>query len=150
MCVYCSPLPMGKIIVNLAGSISSVRYPSDWYSGRYRFSPLVRQHSFMEIGHEINSTAILSLPLIQVGQLSVITGKRMCTKYWWMLRSKRCGLSDCLSMTIVVDWNVKQQNKTNNKWASSWDHGTYHIGNQRRLKWASAVSPEPSLFAHMK
>ena len=33
----------------------------------------------MEIGHEIISTAILSLPLIQ-GQLSV-TGERMCTKY---------------------------------------------------------------------
>ena len=29
--------------------------------------------------HEIISTAILSLPLIQEGQLSV-TGKRMCTK----------------------------------------------------------------------
>ena len=30
------------------------------------------------------------------------------------------------------------------KWASSWDNGTYHIGDQQRL------SPEPSLFAHMK
>ena len=30
------------------------------------------------IGHEIMSTAILSLPLIQVGQLSV-TGEWMCT-----------------------------------------------------------------------
>ena len=36
------------------------------------------QHPFMEIGHEIISMAILSIPLIQVGQLSV-TGKRMCT-----------------------------------------------------------------------
>ena len=33
---------------------------------------------FVEIGHEIISTAILSLPLIQVGQLSV-TYKRMGT-----------------------------------------------------------------------
>ena len=32
-------------------------------------------------GHEIISTAILSLPLIQVGQLSV-TGEGMYTKYW--------------------------------------------------------------------
>ena len=32
-------------------------------------------------GHEILSTVILSLPLTQVGQLSVI-GERMCTKYW--------------------------------------------------------------------
>ena len=38
----------------------------------------VRQHSFVEMGHEIISTAILSLALIQVGQLSV-TGERMCT-----------------------------------------------------------------------
>ena len=37
-----------------------------------------RQHSFVEIDHEIFSTAILSLPLIQEGQLSV-SGKRMCT-----------------------------------------------------------------------
>ena len=39
------------------------------------------KHSLMEIGHEIISMAILSLPLIQIGQLSV-TGIRMCTKYW--------------------------------------------------------------------
>ena len=35
-------------------------------------------HSFVEIDHEIFSTVILSLPLIQEGQLSV-SGKRMCT-----------------------------------------------------------------------
>ena len=38
----------------------------------------VRQHSFVEIDHEIFSTVILSLPLIQEGQLSV-SGERMCT-----------------------------------------------------------------------
>ena len=43
--------------------------------------PYVGQHSFVEFGHEIISTAILSLLLIQEGQLSV-TGERMCTKYW--------------------------------------------------------------------
>ena len=44
-----------------------------------RFNPRRgRQHSFMEIDHEIFSTVILSLPLIQEGQLSV-SGKRMCT-----------------------------------------------------------------------
>ena len=37
-----------------------------------------RQHSFVEIDHEIFSMVILSLPLIQEGQLSV-SGKRMCT-----------------------------------------------------------------------
>ena len=33
------------------------------------------------LSHEIISTAILSLPLIQEGQLSV-TGERLCAKYW--------------------------------------------------------------------
>ena len=37
-----------------------------------------RQHSFVEIDYEIFSTVILSLPLIQEGQLSV-SGERMCT-----------------------------------------------------------------------
>ena len=37
-----------------------------------------RRHSFVEIDYEIFSTAILSLPLIQEGQLSV-SGERMCT-----------------------------------------------------------------------
>ena len=37
-----------------------------------------RQHSFVEIDHEIFSTVILSLPLIQEGQFSV-SGQRMCT-----------------------------------------------------------------------
>ena len=44
------------------------------------FNPHVRQHSFMETGHEIISTTILSLPLIQEGQLSA-NGERMCTQY---------------------------------------------------------------------
>ena len=35
----------------------------------------------MEIDHEIISLVILSLPLLQEGQLSV-TGESMCTKYW--------------------------------------------------------------------
>ena len=36
-----------------------------------------RQHSFMEIDHEIFSTIILSLPLIQEAQLSV-SGEIIC------------------------------------------------------------------------
>ena len=36
-----------------------------------------RQHSCVEIDHEILSTVNLSLPLIQEGQLSV-SGERMC------------------------------------------------------------------------
>ena len=47
--------------------------------GGHGFNPRRgRQHSFMEIDHEIFSTVILSLPLIQEGQLSVF-GERMCT-----------------------------------------------------------------------
>ena len=42
-----------------AGPGSLVRCISDWYSGR-GFNPPVLQHSFMEIGHEIISTAILA------------------------------------------------------------------------------------------
>ena len=39
---------------------------------------LTTQHSFVEIDREIFSTVILSLPLIQEGQLSV-SGERICT-----------------------------------------------------------------------
>ena len=53
--------------------------PSDWRPGGRGLIPLrCWQHSFVEIDHEIFSTVILSLPLIQEGQLSV-SGKRMCT-----------------------------------------------------------------------
>ena len=45
---------------------------------RVRPPPRSQQHSFVEIDHEIFSAVILSLPLIQEGQLSV-SGERMCT-----------------------------------------------------------------------
>ena len=52
---------------------------SDWRPGGRGFNPRRgRQHSFVEIDNEIFSTVILSLPLIQEGQLSV-SGERMCT-----------------------------------------------------------------------
>ena len=65
----------------LAGPGTSVGCASDMYSGGRGFDPSVRQHCFVEIGHEIISTAILSQLLIEVGQLSV-SSERMCTKYW--------------------------------------------------------------------
>ena len=49
-----------------------------WTADGRGFDPRVRQHSFVEVGHGIISTAIISMPLIQVGQLS-ITGEKMCT-----------------------------------------------------------------------
>ena len=39
----------------------------------------IRQHYLPEIDHEIFPTVILSLPLIQEGQLS-ISGQRICTR----------------------------------------------------------------------
>ena len=60
-------------------SVAQLDAPSDWRPGGRGFNPCRgRQHSFVEIDHEIFSTVILSLPLIQEGQLSV-SGERMCT-----------------------------------------------------------------------
>ena len=60
-------------------SVAQLDAPSDLRPGGCGFNPCRgRQHSFVEIDHEIFSTVILSLPLIQEGQLSV-SGKRMCT-----------------------------------------------------------------------
>ena len=63
-----------------AGFGGAVGCASDWRPGGRGFDPRRggRQHSFVEIDHEIFSTVILSLPLIQEGQLSV-SGERMCT-----------------------------------------------------------------------
>ena len=49
----------------------------DWFSWGHGFDPPVRQF-FVEMGQKMISTAILSLALIQVEQLTV-TGERMCT-----------------------------------------------------------------------
>ena len=60
-------------------SVAQLDAPSDWRPEAHGFNPRRgRQHSFMEIDHEIFSMVILSLPLIQEGQLSV-SGKKMCT-----------------------------------------------------------------------
>ena len=63
----------------LPASVAQLDAPSDWRPGGRGFNPCRgRQHSFVEIDHEIFSTVILSLPLIQEGQLSV-SGERMRT-----------------------------------------------------------------------
>ena len=63
----------------ILASVAQLDAPSDWRPGGRGFNPRRgRQHSFVEIDHEIFSTVILSLPLIQEGQLSV-SGERMCT-----------------------------------------------------------------------
>ena len=67
-----------KTIV-IAASVAQLAAPSDWRPGGRGFNPRQgQQHSFVEIDHEIFSTVILSLPLIQEGHLSV-SGERMCT-----------------------------------------------------------------------
>ena len=67
-----------SVLYNTA-SVAQLDAPSDWRPGGRGFNPRRgRQHSFVEIDHEIFSTVILSLPLIQEGQLSV-SGERMCT-----------------------------------------------------------------------
>ena len=56
----------------LPASVAPLDAPSNWRPGGRGFNPRRgRQHSFVEIDHEIFSTVILSLPLIQEGQLSV-------------------------------------------------------------------------------
>ena len=67
------------IFTKLAGLGGSVECASDWKPRGRGFDPRRgRQHSFVDIDHEIFSTVILSLPLSQEGQLSV-SGERMCT-----------------------------------------------------------------------
>ena len=68
-----------------------------------------RSHIFMEIDHEVFSTVILLLPLIQEGLVSVT-----CTKYWLTAKSNCPGksvvrLNGRLDMTIAVDWDVKNK-----------------------------------------
>ena len=59
--------------------VAQLDAPSDWRPGGRGFNHRRgRQHSFVEFDHEIFSMVILSLPLIQEGQLSVAV-ERMCT-----------------------------------------------------------------------
>ena len=74
-----TPVEVSNILSWRPASVAQLDAPSDWRPGGRRFNPCRgRQHSFVEIDHEIFSTVILSLPLIQEGHLSV-SGKRMCT-----------------------------------------------------------------------
>ena len=78
---FCSwrQLDMTEVLLTGPASVAHLDALSDWRPGGRGFNPRRgRQHSFVEIDHEIFSTVILSLPLIQEGQLSV-SGERMCT-----------------------------------------------------------------------
>ena len=73
-----TPVPASKAC--WAGS--TVSNASDCHSRGRRFLPQPGHVAFAEIGYEMISTVILSLPLIQVGQLS-----SMCTKCWLTTRA---------------------------------------------------------------
>ena len=71
--------PPLHFFINFSLLLAQLDASSDWRPGGRGFNPRQgRQHSFVVIDHEIFSTVILSLPLIQGGQLSV-SGERMCT-----------------------------------------------------------------------
>ena len=76
LCLFCLSVPSLYYSAGLGGSVGCASY---WRSGVCRLDPSqVWQQSFMEIDHEIVSIVILSLPLIQEGQLSV-SREGMCT-----------------------------------------------------------------------
>ena len=76
---YCSYTVVCNALRYRPASLAQLDAPSDWRPGGRGFNPRRgQQHSFVKIDHEIFSTVILSLPLIQEGQLSV-SGERMCT-----------------------------------------------------------------------
>ena len=93
-------------------SVAQVDALSDWRPGGRGFNPRRgRQHSFVEIDHEIFSTVVLSLPLIQEGQLSV-SGKRMRTILVNGLEDSACPVNWPRSIwPHWVDWAIKPQHK---------------------------------------
>ena len=84
-------------------SVAQLDTPSDWRPGGRGFNPRRgRQHSFVEIDHEIFSMVILSLPLIQEGQLSV-SGERMCTILVNRLEDQACPVNVWLGKLTALD-----------------------------------------------
>ena len=78
-------------------------YITNWRPGGRGFDPRRgRQDSFVEIDHEIFSTVILSLPLIQEGQLSV-SGERMCTILVNRIEDYACPVNVWLGKLTALD-----------------------------------------------
>ena len=107
-------------MVFTAGLGGAVRCASDWRPGGRGFDPRRgRQHSFVEIDHEIFSMVILSLPLFQEGQLSV-SGERMCTILVNRIEDYACpvnvwlGKLTALDMTPLGWLGRKTSTQTNN------------------------------------
>ena len=98
------PLPTQVCTKTLKpASVAQLDAPSDWRPGGRGFNPRRgRQLSVVEIDHEIFSTSILSLPLIQEGQLSV-SGKRMCTILVNRLEDYPCPVNVWLGKLTALD-----------------------------------------------
>ena len=93
--------------LNFIGSrprwVAQLDAQSDWRPGGRGFKPRRgRQHSFVETDHEILSTVILSLPLIQEWQLSV-SCKRICKILVNRLRDLACPVNMWLSKLTAFD-----------------------------------------------
>ena len=84
-------------------SVAQLDAPSDWRPGGRGFnSRRGRQHSFVEIDHEIFSMVILSLPLIQERQLSV-SRERMFTILVNRLEDLACPVNMWLGELTALD-----------------------------------------------
>ena len=103
--------------ISTAGLGGSVGCTSDWWSGDCWFdSRRVANILSWRFDHKLFSRGILSLPLIQEGQLSV-SGERMCTILVTRLEDWAYPVKvwPCSTWLQWVDWAVKPQHKTNTK-----------------------------------
>ena len=114
-----------------------------------------RQHSFVEIDHEIFSTVILSLPLIQEGQLSV-SGERMCTILVNRLEDLAChavnvwlGKLTALDMTELGWLGRKTTTQTNKPWSFRSARATctgYRHNKMKHVKYGTCTTWTSSLY----
>ena len=71
-----------------------------------------RSHTFIEIDHELFSSVILLLLLIQEGLCICQLQAKVCAQSTGKQRSQAgpgksvVWLTDCLDMTIAVDWDI--------------------------------------------
>ena len=85
------------------GPANSVGCASAWYADGRGFDPPARQHSFVEIGHAIISTAF---------RAQIVSYLVNCLGLS-LPRESVVLLTNRLVMTIAVDWNVKSHNNNN-------------------------------------
>ena len=130
-------------------SVAQLDAPFDWRPGGRGFNPRRgRQHSFVEIDHEIFSTAILSLLLIQEGQLSV-SGERMCTILVNCLEDYACpvnvwlGKLTALDMTPLGWLGRKTSTQTKITFLISTTKTCYVMGTHKNPHWQGTSDEYP-------